>query len=89
MVNPYTGRNYAIRYFSFLMLDNSKITGAASTAVSPAGRAGRGTWDIDNDGVAEGYIYHEMTHTLGLDLAKRTSKTTGSRAASSAETRRS
>ena len=76
VVNPYTGlAYYAIRYFSFLMLDNSKIYqgGCIDGGVITGGQnwPQAGTWDIDNDGVAEGYIYHEMTHTLGLDLAKK------------------
>ena len=76
VMNPYTGlAYYAIRYFSFLMLDNSKIYqgGCIDRGVITGGQnwPQAGTWDIDNDGVAEGYIYHEMTHTLGLDLAKK------------------
>ena len=76
VINPYTGlAYYAIRYFSFLMQDNSKIYqgGCIDHGVITGGQnwPQAGTWDIDNDGVAEGYIYHEMTHTLGLDLAKR------------------
>jgi len=76
VLNPYTGlAYYAIRYFSFLMLDNSKIYqgGCSDNGVITGGQnwPQAGTWDIDNDGVAEGYIYHEMTHTLGLDLAKK------------------
>ena len=77
VVNPYTGLAYhAHRYFSFLMQDNSKaFQGGYRDGDGPICGGQNwpqaGTWDIDNDGVAEAHIYHEMQQSLGIDLAKK------------------
>jgi hypothetical protein len=77
VVNPYTGLAYhAHRYFSFLMQDNSKaFQGGYRDGDGPICGGQNwpqaGTWDIDNDGVAEAHIYHEMQQSLGMDLAKK------------------
>jgi hypothetical protein len=77
VVNPYTGLAYhAHRYFSFLMQDNSKaFQGGYRDGHGPICGGQNwpqaGTWDIENDGVAEAHIYHEMQQSLGMDLAKK------------------
>ena len=77
VVNPYTGLAYhAHRYFSFLMQDNSKaFQGGYRDGDGPICGGQNwpqaGTWDIDNDGLAEAHIYHEMQQSLGMDLAKK------------------
>ena len=77
VVNPYTGLAYqAHRYFSFLMQDNSKVYNLGyrdrdGIICGWQNWPQAGTWDIDNDGVAEAHIYHEMQHTMGINLANK------------------
>jgi len=78
VVNPYNGRAYwAVRYCTMQSADNGKLYQQAvlhedGTIVGGRNWPMAGTWDVDNDGVANGHLYHETARpVMALDLENR------------------